>query len=389
MGLRDYLATLGMAEQSTAQFADTAEKMRKAAAEQAFVQQAPELIRQGKLPEAAAMAVGYGNNAPMNELIQGEMRAKVEAAKPGKKEEIFDASLVPSYAKAYGVDQSVLIPMVGRKIQDVEKVAGAAQHGKEFGITFNRLTEQFDTKTNQWTETKLQDVSKIIGKTNKDITDSTSKVESALKNFDQKATPAAGNILIRAIVTSTGDTRLSDQDIAGLKLTGLPNKAEELYNYLNGAQAETLTVQQKSELIRLAKAQLDNAQVRKSRIIASQAKDLFSLNPSLVFDNNNNPRPQVKKLMEDNGLKIQGDKNGFEIIVGVKEGPASAMNPETGTVDINKLDQIINLMPDGPTKTAAKAKMDIVKKKSASGNPINGEQLKEFYSRIKSFIPTN
>jgi hypothetical protein len=370
MGLRDYLATLGGISEASNQFSQTAEGLRKAAAQRQFEQEAPELFRQGKLEEVAAKAAAAGNNTPTNELLSSMMKAQLEASKAGKKTDIFTPELLTPYATSFGVPTSDLAGLVGQPVADVQKLGKAAQDKQQFASTSGRLKDQFGVKVEQFSETKLQDVAKSVAKKDSLIADSISKLNSATMAFKEKATPAAANIMIRSIVSATGDTRMSDQDIAGLKISALPNKSEELYNFLQGAQGETLTSAQKQELLRIGEFQAKNAADRRKTLISMDIKNYLSL-----------------KLVGQYGLEVSGNRrDGYEIILDKKTAPQSLTSSE-GIINFNSALAQSELINDPQQKEFVKSKLQEFIKK-AKTKPMPREVFQDFAdNEIKPYLP--
>lgn len=324
MGLRSQLDDLLLLQEATGQFANSAQNLRQGTAGQLLAQQGGGLAQHGQLGDLASLAFAAGDTSLLRELMQKQAAQGAGAASP---------ELVQAYQSALGgglkLPAKVTPDQLG-KLADISQRRQQMSMG-ETAEARRAQKQQFDMGT-KFISQKAKDFSSPLVKTEKEINDSTASLDSSLRAFNEKATPAAGNLLIRAIIKASGDSRVSDQDIAGLELKGLPNKATDLLNFLQGTQFENLTDAQKTELQRIAKAAIETKDTRIKRVLGDQFSSQLAANPELLNLKGGKAHPSVKRFADKLNIDVRTDEDGnpvFEKVsapITVDGGKASFMN---------------------------------------------------------------
>ena len=383
MGLRDYLASLQLGAQGAASGNEALAGMEKQNQLRQLAAQAPGLLNQpGGAEQVAAQAAQAGDMSLMRELFQ---QKATQATKPSP----FNAATL--ITQGVPADKAQLLEGLSydqqkEAINNIQSTAASKQSAYQFGETKKQQEKLFNAKTEIGVGNKLGGISDKAAKIEKEIVDGTAGLQTALKNFSEKATPAAANMLTRAILKGLGDSRISDQDIAGLSLVGLPNKSSELMNYLLGEQGQTLTAPQIKELQRAAQSAITGADARKQQMMAQHYSTSFNLNTALALDSDGKVRPQVAKTLGKAGLTVIAGPDGdtVEIIVGEpKTAPANAINKETGAPDIEVLAQQVELISDPKAKASAKKALATYQK---PGGVVNSDKLKGFAAQLQTYI---
>lgn len=297
MGLRDFLANLQGVTAATAGAAESTGKLREQLAMQQYAQQLPGIIQSGDQGQLAGAAAQAQDLPTLRALIANSAKFQQKekpASEPYRKtiEGIVGKPLDPSLTET-----------------QLKEIGGLTSTKQKL----DQNQSQFEGKEGRLNVNKLKDdaakFAAPLMKTEKEINESVSGLEASLNSFKQKASPQALNLVIRSVIKASGDNRVSDQDIAGLNLrSGLPNQIPALSNFLQGKTAETLTPDQKNEVLRIADTIVNTAESRKQRVLGAQYLSQVNAYPQLVEKDH----PSVASFAEKLGLeKPTIDENGI------------------------------------------------------------------------------
>jgi hypothetical protein len=380
MGLRDYLATLGLAEKSTAEFAQTAENMRKAAAEQEYIAQAPELFRLGKVEEAAALAQNAGIKEPMNALFKSKFDAEIAKQKSTdkvvqslSKAELIMQGLDPAKAAVFAqrpYDQQMdAVKNVGSaEVREIQKV-GEARREKQ--VTFQRG----------------QALAKEVAPIQKEILQDESALQKVNEAFKSNTIPGDAivmNFIARKMADEKGP--LAEGDIVRLTGKTFAGDTNSALNWVQSAAAPTAPPEQRAaykELLNLAR---NNFEANKeAKLVAALGRAALA-NEELIVDGKPTESLQkIAKEMKFAGVKVNSDGN-FELIKKSKTAPTSLFTKE-GNADFEAAKAQAELIKDPEHKEWVKKQID--KMIEASKNKaIPKDKIKSFFdAEITAHLP--
>jgi hypothetical protein len=370
MGLRSFLDTMQVGVDASKQFSTKAEELRKQAAEQELAQMAPDMIDQGQFSQLAGQMAQAGDNSALREMIgfnsKMQLLKQKELTSPSTND-VIDPSMISSMKNVYGGTEADWAPFMGKKIALGEAFGKAIKGGDQYETTQARLNAQHADSILMNKEGKQFNVTQNIAKTEKELADQLSAVITNSKSFTEKATPASAILLIRAIIKATGDNRISDQDIAGLAIHGLPNKEAELENWLKGNQDQTLNEAQIAELNRLAKSVQHGAKARTAGILKSTVSTFYQGNPQLILNPDGSVKPKQRAFLKSKGFDVEVDEDGNPVIISNKyEVQQSGVNDKTGAVDKTVAEQLISQLKKKDPWMAEQALSQLGKIKSAN-----------------------
>ncbi len=382
MGLREYLNTLQSGADLSASALETSNKLRQQAQLQDLAAQSPELIRQGRFEDVAAMAAGAGDMTLLRQLADKGMESKLKPeAKafsaqdfmaqgiPKEKAEVF-AKLDPTLQKE-AVSNYEASRTAGISQQSINLQADAQQRLKEEQVQKQRTSS-----------------GKILGDFEKDVAEENraiEKVTAALNSNTLTGDAIVLNFIARAMAGEKGP--LAEGDIKRLIGTSFAGDVAGARNYVQSLASSTASPEQRKVFKQMLEIAKENFGTWRQGAAVKAFSQAVENNPKL--SEGGKLDKQIKLKAERIGYDAGLDENG-QIVLTKKEkktAPLNQMNPETGAADLNVLSQQVELIGDVKIKQAAKKKLEQAKKLAESGKPLNPDQLNAFASSIKQYLP--